>query len=357
MGLGKKILLSIPTLLYGIVVGIRNFLFDIKVLKSHSFDFPVICIGNLTVGGTGKTPMVEYIISEIEQKYKIACLSRGYKRKTKGFIIANEGSKPEQIGDEPFQIKRKFRNIIMACDADRVRGIKKLIRIKNSPDVIILDDAYQHRYVDAGKKILLIDYNRPIYEDNLMPMGMLRESIKGKYRADYIVVTKCPMDIKPIEKRIIEKHIKPKPYQKIFFSGIKYGEIESIGNNTAPPKGSKVLCITGIANPNNYITHLETEYKFQLEHINFPDHHWFTKKDWKTILKKLKETNTEYIMTTEKDFVRMDNIPKEITDKIFYIPIKPFFLDNNLSIIHELDEYIRQTKICKNKTKGTYRYK
>ena len=180
-----KVLLIPLNIIYSMIVGTRNFLFHIGILKTKSFDIPVLCVGNITVGGTGKTPHTEIIIAELKEKFRVACLSRGYKRKTRGFILAGDRSTAKEIGDEPMQIKNKFPDIIVACDANRVRGIEKLMALPEKPEVIILDDAFQHRYVQADKNIVLVDYNRPVYEDYLLPMGRLRESISALKRADY----------------------------------------------------------------------------------------------------------------------------------------------------------------------------
>lgn len=219
-----KIILWPLSVLYGIGVSIRNRLFNLGILKTQEFDIPIICVGNITVGGTGKTPHTESLINELKNDYRVACLSRGYKRKTSGFVLATANSTANDIGDEPMQIKAKFPEITVAVDANRVRGIKKLMQLPEKPEVIILDDGFQHRYVKADINIMLIDYNRPIYEDHLLPLGRLRESIHAKDRANYIIVTKCPQNISPIEKRIILKHLNLKAYQQLLFSSMKYGE-------------------------------------------------------------------------------------------------------------------------------------
>ena len=247
-----KIILLPLSVIYGVVTGARNFLFHIGVLKSQTFRVPVICVGNITVGGTGKTPHTELIISELKKKFRVACLSRGYKRKTRGFILANEHSTAAEIGDEPMQIKSKYPDILVACDGNRVRGIQKLLALPEPPEVILLDDAFQHRYVQADKNIVLIDYNRPVHEDCLLPAGRLRESVQALKRADYIIVTKCPKSIQPIEKRILSKHLKIKPYQQLFFTTLEYGKIKPLFpqyESIVPDRSSSILCLTGIAQP------------------------------------------------------------------------------------------------------------
>lgn len=323
-----KIILWPLSVLYGIGVSIRNRLFNLGILKTQEFDIPIICVGNITVGGTGKTPHTESLINELKNDYRVACLSRGYKRKTSGFVLATANSTANDIGDEPMQIKAKFPEITVAVDANRVRGIKKLMQLPEKPEVIILDDGFQHRYVKADINIMLIDYNRPIYEDHLLPLGRLRESIHAKDRANYIIVTKCPQNISPIEKRIILKHLNLKAYQQLLFSSMKYGETRSLDGNrhySVTPKTS-ILCVTGIAQPTPYLEHLQ-QMTDQVKHIAFPDHHNYNETDIKHILQEYEkiDTSDKCIFTTEKDAVRLTlcDIPEEIRQQIFYYPIEP----------------------------------
>ena len=206
--------------LYGLGVGFRNHLFEIGILKSKSFDVPVISVGNITVGGSGKTPHVEYLIRLLQDKVKVAVLSRGYKRKSKGYVLANKQSTAREIGDEPYQIMKKFSDIYVAVDKNRCEGIERLTSDENTKntDVILLDDAYQHRYVKPGINILLVDYHRLIIYDKLLPAGRLREPQSGKSRADIVIITKCPADLKPMEFRVLTKALDLFPYQKLFFT-------------------------------------------------------------------------------------------------------------------------------------------
>ncbi len=345
-----NLLLIIPSLIYKTVTGIRNFLFDIKILKSESFALPVISVGNITVGGTGKTPFTEYLISELSRHFKIACLSRGYRRHSKGFIIARTDSGPEEIGDEPYQIKRKFPETIVACDADRRRGIRKLMALPHPPEVIILDDGFQHRYVKADKHIVLVDYNRPIYKDHLLPMGRLRESAKNIRRADYIIITKCPDIVKPIDIRLIIKNLNIRPYQKIFFSCMRYKNVRSLSEiaNFPSLNPENILCITGIAYPKPYYKYLKSTYNCNIHPVKYPDHHWYSSKDWEYIGKIFENLPKEnrFIFTTEKDAVRMQNsdIPRPLKENIFYIPIEPVFIHNKRNLIKELYDHITQDR-------------
>lgn len=345
----KYLTLGPLSVLYGLGVDIRNRLFNLGILETHEFDVPIICVGNITVGGTGKTPHTEALINVLKNDYRVACLSRGYKRKTSGFVLANENSTANDIGDEPMQIKTKFPDITVAVDADRVRGIKKLMQLTEKPEVIVLDDGFQHRYVKADINIMLVDYNRPIYEDHLLPLGRLRESQKAKDRANYIIVTKCPPNISPIEKRIISKHLNLRAYQQLLFTTMKYGDIlplDGSGHCPITPKGS-ILCVTGIAQPAPYVEHLK-KYSEQIKHIAFPDHHNYSDPDVQRILQEYSQINNpnKCIFTTEKDVVRLKlcNIPEDIRQQIFYIPIEPEFLTPKDQLIKNIYDYVRQDK-------------
>lgn len=345
-----KVLLLPLSIIYGIIIETRNFLFHIGILKSQSFKVPVLCVGNITVGGTGKTPHTELLIAELNKKFRVACLSRGYKRKTSGFILSDSDSTARDIGDEPMQIKNKFPGIQVACDGNRVRGIEKLMALPQPPEVIILDDAFQHRYVQADKNIVLIDYNHPVYEDCLLPAGRLRESPKALKRADYIIVTKCPPNLQPIERRILSKHLKIKPYQHLFFTTLGYGQIQALSSDAKgikPGKNSHILCLTGIAHPQPYIGHLQT-YTSKITELHYPDHHNFTKKDIQHIEQVFREIkNTEkYIFTTEKDAVRLKGceLSEELRQHIFYIPVEPVFIQDKDLFFNEITEYVRKNK-------------
>ena len=343
----KNLILWPLSILYGIGISIRNRLFNLGILKIREFDIPIICVGNITVGGTGKTPHTESLINELKNDYRVACLSRGYKRKPSGFVLATETSTANEIGDEPMQIKNKFPKIIVAVDADRVRGIKKLMQLPEKPEVIILDDGFQHRYVKADINIMLIDYNRPIYEDHLLPLGRLRESIHAKDRANYIIVTKCPANISPIEKRIILKHLNLKAYQQLLFTSMRYGEPRSLDGNShhaVTPK-TAILCVTGIAQPAPYVEYLK-QMTDQIAHITFPDHHNYSDTDIKRIIQEYEKISItdKCIFTTEKDAVRLTlcDIPEEIRRQIFYIPIEPEFLTPRDQLIKNIYDYVRQ---------------
>ncbi len=358
------------TIIYQIVVSLRNFLYDYNIIKSKKFDKPVISIGNITVGGTGKTPHIEYLIDLLKDKYKIATLSRGYKRKTRGFILSSSESTINEIGDEPKQMKLKYPAIDVSVDSNRVRGITKLLLHNQDYDAILLDDAYQHRKVKPGLSILLIDYNRPLDKDYLLPYGRLREKHNEKRRADIIIVTKAPKNLKPIDFRITTKHLKLFPYQKLFFSSIDYGILIPLYNK---PKANKlngaickennytILLVSGIANPEPLKIYLEENYSSKIEQLVFPDHHNFTKGSIRKINQKFNSINNnkKIIITTEKDAMRLmyiDYMHDSIKNFIYYIPISIQFLNNekehfNNQIIDYVEENKRDYKFYKTKYK------
>ncbi len=343
----KAIFLYPLSLIYAFVVGFRNVLFDFGILKHKEFDIPVISVGNLTVGGTGKTPHVEYITSLLKDKFKVAVLSRGYKRKTKGFILADENSNAGTIGDELFQIKRKFPNIIVAASEKRVSGIKKLLQLKEKPEVIILDDAFQHRYVKPGLSLLLIDYTKPFFKEKYLPYGRLREGIGNRDRASMIIVTKVPFDMKPIDMRIMAKKLKLFPYQSLHFSSIEYQKLSAvyksehhlIDEQIIKDEQYSVLLITGIANPSPMKKYL-AKLSDKIVHLRYKDHHNFTSSDIKDIEDEFLRIKNpkKVIITTEKDavkFIDTEFSDKTIKSKLYYLPIKPVILNNEKEILEK----------------------
>ena len=307
---------------YYAITSLRNTLYDLGLKKYTSYDFPVICVGNLSVGGTGKTPMIEHLIDLLKDDYKVATLSRGYKRKTKDFQLANEFSTAESLGDEPFQFYNKFKNdILVAVDANRVNGINKLRELENPPQVVLLDDAFQHRKVKAGFNILLTTYSNPYFSDFVLPTGNLREPKSGAKRADIIIVTKCPEHLTDEEKKGFIEQISPKENQHVFFSSITYSnEVISEDNKRSINALANFTLVTGIANANPLVNFLK-ERKLQFEHLNFKDHHEFTQQDIAVLEKK------ELIVTTEKDFMRLKQY-QNLKAKLFYLPIAVTLNDN-----------------------------
>ncbi|TGV03274.1 tetraacyldisaccharide 4'-kinase [Flavivirga rizhaonensis] len=301
--------------IYYLVTWLRNKLYDLGIKKSISHKTPVICVGNLSVGGTGKTPMIEYLIHLLKEDYLVATLSRGYKRKTKGFQLANKDATAESIGDEPFQFYNKFKkNILVAVDGDRNNGIKQLQLIDNLPEVILLDDAFQHRKVKAGFNILLTTYSNPYFKDIVLPTGNLREPRSGSKRANIIMVTKCPKDLSDAEKNTILQKINPETNQHVFFSSISYSN-SVISSNTNKPIDdlNDFTLVTGIANAFPLVSFLK-EKGLKFDHLNFKDHHEFSEQDILELNKR------DLIVTTEKDFMRLKQY-KSLRDKLFYLPI------------------------------------
>lgn len=327
--------------LYGLGVKVRNELFELGILKSRSFDIPVISVGNITVGGTGKTPHTEYLIRLLQDKYQVAVLSRGYKRKSKGYVLADEHSTMTQIGDEPYQMKQKFPTVHVAVDKDRCHGIDRLCldETTRNTEVVILDDAFQHRYVKPDVNILLTDYHRLISEDLLLPAGRLREPKEGKSRANIVIVTKCPRDIKPITFRVISKSLNLFPYQKLYFSTFKYNNLSPLYNKgteeTRPissiKKEEHIMLLTGIASPEQMLLDLEERCQ-NITPLSFPDHHYFTAKDIKLINDTYQNMSTpKLIITTEKDATRLkcvDGLSTEVKQALYVLPIEIDILQN-----------------------------
>lgn len=346
----KYLLLGPLSLLYGLGVDIRNRLFDWRLLKIREFDVPIICIGNITVGGTGKTPHTEALIGELRRDFRVACLSRGYKRRTSGFVLATPESTAKDIGDEPMQIKSKFPDIIVAVDGNRARAIERLSQSEDKPEVIILDDGFQHRSVKADINILLVDFNRPVNEDHLLPLGRLRESVHAMGRANYVIVTKCPANISPIEKRIIANRLDLKAYQQLLFTSMRYGSIRKIDGSaadSAPSEDSTILCVTGIANPQPYLEHLKT-LTSKIEHIRFPDHHNFKETDIQRITEEFDHipSQEKHIFTTEKDAMRLKlcDMPAKAKEHLYYIPIEPAPLTPMEQLIKNIHDHVRKNQ-------------
>jgi len=340
--------------LYGLGIGFRNMLFEMGILKSRSFDVPVISVGNITVGGTGKTPHVEYLIRLLKDNYKVAVLSRGYKRKSHGFLRADEHSTVRDIGDEPFQMKTKFPDITIAVDSKRTRGITQLTSgdKDSQPDVILLDDAFQHRYVKPGINIMLVDYHRLIIYDKLLPSGRLREPVKSKDRADIVIITKCPTDMKPMEYRVITKAMSLYPYQQLFFSTHEYEPLRPAFQNNQTNRSIQslqnhhVLLLSGIASPEQMFIDLQ-ERAGQITPLSFSDHHNFSKKDIMQINEVFAGLpSPKVIITTEKDETRLLNtegLSDEVKRSLYVLPVRiRFMLDQEETFNKNIISYVRK---------------
>ena len=311
------------TIIYAIITSIRNFLFDVGLLKSTTFNKPIIVVGNLSVGGTGKTPQIEYLIKLLKQ-HKLAVLSRGYGRETKGFVLADASKKATDIGDEPLQFFKKFKNITVAVDENRVHGIQQL----NNANVLLLDDAFQHRKVTAGFYVVLTKYNDLFSNDFVLPTGNLRERRVGVKRANAVVITKCPSTITAEDQNELKKLIRRYFDGPIFYSTIKYADVLLNAKNeeiiTSEIGNYEVLLVTGIANPTPMLAYL-TGLNCAYTHVNFPDHHQFTAKEINGLQNKfdaLKST-TKIILTTEKDFVRLS----DTLNDVYYLAIETSFVN------------------------------
>ena len=323
MNLLRKLLFPFA-ILYGFITSLRNYLYDKGILKSYSFDIPVIAVGNLSVGGTGKTPQIEYLIRLLSPNYKVATLSRGYKRKSEGFILADAASTSEILGDEPYQYFKKFRDIQVAVDADRKNGIEQLLNQKSRPEIILLDDAFQHRKVKAGFYILLTAYEDLFCDDFMLPTGNLRESRNGAKRANLIIVTKCPLDITELEQQNIKNKLAvdlPIYFSSINYDDKVYNDTESLA--VSDLKLTQKMLLAGIAKPKPFFDYLQTDKD---EVMTFSDHHHFSESD---ILNIKSQAIDKIIVTTEKDFVRLD--AKILRKQLFYLPIKSKFLSNHES--------------------------
>lgn len=352
-----KLILLPCSKVYGAVTYVRNKLFDYKILQEKEFDVPIISVGNIAVGGTGKTPLVEYIVDYFSRTMKVAILSRGYRRDTKGFIIAGKTSMPRDIGDESYQIYHKFHGkVIVAVCEDRVKGISELLRLEPGIELIVLDDAFQHRYVKPTISIVVSEYHRPIYADHMLPYGRLREPRRGINRADVLVVGKCPPNMKPYDFRQVINDYGLQPYQKLFFSHFDYQPIQPVFNDSVSTvpyidwlnQGDTILAIAGIGNPRPFVKYIKS-FQAKVKVDIFPDHHQYTKKDIEYILQRYRQLKGKQriIITTEKDAVRLaanPYFPHELKPYTFFLPIKVKFNDreDNLEFLPSIEKLIKE---------------
>lgn len=316
--------------LYAGIMRTRNWLYDAGLLASHTFAVPVINVGNLTVGGTGKTPHVEYLVRLLRPR-RLAILSRGYKRQTQGFVLADERASATTIGDEPFQYYQEFKEVTVAVCEDRVSGIRQLLHLFPSTEVILLDDALQHRPVQARCNILITDYNRLFYQDAVLPAGRLRESRSGAQRADLVVVSKCPPELPAAARSQISGQIGrfTKPGVPVFFSYYQYREPVPFGSQTHC--GREIALVTGIARPEPLVRHLEQAGFHILRHFNFPDHHAYTQQDIQEISNFAENAGKVSLLTTQKDWTKLgDPVLRRQVQSLpfFYLPIAVAFQED-----------------------------
>lgn len=342
----KGLLLKPLSVAYGAVTATRNKMFDCGVLEQREFDIPVLVVGNIAVGGTGKTPHVEYLIELLRKKFRIGVLSRGYNRRTKGFFQATADSSARQIGDEPYQIFRKFgdKGVMVAVCEDRVKGIEKMREIDSDLNLIILDDAFQHRYVKPSAAIVLTEHSHPVFEDHMLPAGRLREGAGALNRADIVIVTKCPQGMTPLEYRIFTKNMNLRPWQKLFFSAYRYGQLTPLYPELTAQQPTletlterdTIIVVAGIANPRPFIKHLRTS-RAKISGLIFSDHHNFRRDDIAAIAAKIKaasDPKRAIIVTTEKDAMRLRDypgLPPGLKRRIFYLPIAVKIIQTDVS--------------------------
>lgn len=338
--------------LYGIGVRLRNEMFEMGVLKERAFSIPIISVGNITVGGSGKTPHAEYLIDLLHDKVKVGVLSRGYKRRSKGYVLAHEDTPMSEIGDEPSQMKKKYKDVYVAVDKKRCRGIDRMTSDEETKDVdvILLDDAFQHRYVKPGINILLIDYHRLIIYDKLLPAGRLREPQSGKNRADIVIVTKCPKDLKPMEFRVLTKALDLYPYQELYFTTLEYGNLTPIfGGDDVQLKsitGQHALLLTGIASPRQMEEDLKP-YNLKITPLRYADHHRFKARDIERINQVFASLpEPRIIITTEKDAARLvevEGLSQLVRKSIYALPVSiRFMLEGKENFNNKIISYVRK---------------
>ncbi len=348
----RNIVLAPFTVLYSLITYIRNLLYDIELLKSTSFKIPTISIGNLAVGGTGKTPHVEYLINLLKKDLNVAVLSRGYKRKTKGFVLASSISDSYNIGDEPYQIYRKNLDIVVAVDEKRVHGVSELCNLHPDLGVILLDDAFQHRQIKTGLSILLTDYSHLYTRDYHLPSGNLRESKKGNRRADILIVTKCPSRMSVVKMKQLEVELNIASHQSLFFSSYKYDDISPVFPNEESKdrklkdlrdSNTGILALAGIVHPGAFLKHLQ-KFSDNCEGLFFSDHHSFQEKDIQLVIEKLNnmKSSDSIIVVTEKDAARIESNHKAwelLKPKLYKLPIQVKILNNEELLIKKIYDY------------------
>ncbi|MBR8732040.1 tetraacyldisaccharide 4'-kinase [Porphyromonas levii] len=354
MDKSRNILLWIPTALYGMAVGVRNFAFDKGILKSWSSEIPTICIGNLSVGGTGKTPHIELLISLLISDYKVAVLTRGYGRKTKKPIIATIEDDANRIGDEPYQIKRKYPKVMVYVDGDRRRALKKMEAMppEERPDVVLMDDGFQHRSVTPSYSILLTPYHKPYYKDYLMPYGRLRESRKEAVRAETIILTGTPRTVNINEKRLKIENLQALAYQDVLSSYIKYDsprclfEREERSTHEQLRQDSDIQVVSGIADPSAFQRACKASFPKVVDYITYPDHHDFTKEELDIMVNDLESDPSLFILTTEKDGMRFlahkTWIPESVRGRIWILPISiDMDVDDKINLLRKAKRAIK----------------
>ena len=344
-----KFLLAPLAWLYSFIIFIRHKMFDLGFLPSVEYDIPIVCIGNITVGGTGKTPMAEALIRHLSKEYKVGVLSRGYKRRTRGYFEVEESSSFLNTGDEPKQMKLKFPGIVVSVCANRREGIIRMRRDHPELNLIILDDAFQHRYVEPWTSLVLIDYTRPIYRDHMLPWGRLRDNLSQMNRASFVVVNKCTEGITAIDMRIVNMSLALYPYQRLFFTKIKSGFPKAIFEDVdllPVPVGCGVVLMSGVGNPTSFEVEVAKRYTVK-DHLIYPDHYAYRKSDLTKLTSVLATHSPDtVVLVTEKDYVKLmnrKNIPEELINRLYYLPIELEFLNcEEEYFFNKLDEDVRE---------------
>lgn len=342
----KETFIKIASFFYSVAIKLRHVLFDLNILHSEKFDIPVICVGNITVGGTGKTPTVEMLVEHYSENYNVAVLSRGYGRITKGYREVQRDDSYRMVGDEPLQIKRKFPDVKVVVCEKRAFAIRRINQEFPDVNMIIMDDGFQHRYVEPLVNIVLIDANRPVEHDHLLPYGQLRDTVESLSRAHYIIVTKCPKDMKPIDMRVKSKRLIQKPSQKIYFSRMNSSPAHKIFANDGYelPLGSKVIAMSGIGDGDAFNRELKSRYSV-VDAIDMPDHHSYRMSDLRRMEQLLNKHPDAVIVTTEKDAVKLVNssaIPASLREKLYYEDISLCFMgDSRMELFEKIDNDIK----------------
>ncbi len=336
--------------LYGVGVWIRHKLFDWKVIASEEIDIPVVCVGNITVGGTGKTPMSEYLIANLSRNFRVALLSRGYGRRTKGFLEVLTTTPFRDSGDEPKQMKLKFPETMVAVCEDRNEGIRRIREADPAVNLIIMDDAFQYRRVEAWANVVLMDYSRPVWRDHLMPRGRLRDLTGQMHRANFVVVTKCPPDMNAIDMRLVTKSLGLFPYQSLFFSEMRNGAAAPLYPDCADDlrEGASVIVMAGVASPAPLVEEMSKRYNV-VSTLIFPDHHPYRMRDLDRMQRALEDAPPgTVIVTTEKDAVKLTNrkrIPEAIQRKLYFVPVQLEFIEGTGSeFLRKLYTYVRSNQ-------------
>lgn len=345
----RNLLFAPIALLYRLAVSLRHRLFDWGVLKSVRFDIPIICIGNITVGGTGKTPMAEMLIGYMSRSHRVALLSRGYGRRTKGYVEVHPEDHYRDVGDEPLQIKRKFPSAVVVCCEKRVEGIRRLCREHPEVDLIIMDDGFQHRYVDPKINVLMIDSTRPIQSDRMLPAGSLRDLPDQLYRAHYFIVTKCPERMAPIDRRILRKVLIKYAYQQIYFTRFESFTPQPVYPGEAPAapvtQRRRVIALSGIGNPKPFLQTLHERYDVVAE-LTHKDHYVYRVSDMEELAGLLGQHPDAVIVTTEKDAVKMcrrKKIPAVVRRSLYYLPIDIAFIEDSATdFLQKIEEDVRR---------------